>query len=236
MGFDYDKIPAGYYDTVFRRGKGAQSKWHHLHFARVATEIAGRRRHLDLGCGPGTFMGAFAEDGRVAVGVDISAVQIAYARRVYESDTRTFLNGAAEVGTLDKFDAVTALQVIEHLSPGDVDDLLRDGVDHLAPGGKLVVTTPNFNSAWPVVEALVNRYGEVAYTSQHINRFTRVRLAKLLEGLGLVDVRVETYMLVATFAASLSWRLADHLTSIERLPGLRRVGLVLLGTGIKPAT
>jgi hypothetical protein len=30
MGFDYDSIPAGYYDLVFRRRRGMQSKWHHL--------------------------------------------------------------------------------------------------------------------------------------------------------------------------------------------------------------
>ena len=60
MTFDYEEIPPGYYDEAFRRGRGAQSKWHHLKFRRVAEEIAGRRRLLDVGCGPGTFIGHMA--------------------------------------------------------------------------------------------------------------------------------------------------------------------------------
>ena len=30
--FDYDTIPVGYYDNVYRRRRGIQSKWHHMKF------------------------------------------------------------------------------------------------------------------------------------------------------------------------------------------------------------
>ncbi len=230
MPFDYDSIPAGYYDLVFRRRRGVQSKWHHLKFARVAREIAGRRRLLDLGCGPGTLIGAFDESGRTSVGVDISGPQVAYARREYGSDTRTFLEELPDDG---EFDAVTLVEVIEHLAPAEVDALVGAGAERLAAGGKLVVTTPNFGSAWPVVESLVNRLGDVSYSFQHINRFTRASLVQLLERHGLEQVRIESYMLLAPFAAPLGWTLADRLTPLERLPGLRRAGLLLLGSGMK---
>jgi 2-polyprenyl-3-methyl-5-hydroxy-6-metoxy-1,4-benzoquinol methylase len=230
MGFDYDSIPAGYYDLVFRRRRGMQSKWHHLKFARVARELAGRRRLLDLGCGPGTLIGAFDESGRTAVGVDISGPQIAYARREYGGETRTFREELPPDG---EFDAVTLVEVIEHLAPADVDRLVAEGVGRLVPGGKVVITTPNFGSAWPAVESLVNKLGDVSYSFQHINRFTRASLMELLERHGLEQARVETYMLLAPFAAPLGWTLADRLTFLERLPGLRRAGLLLLGTGLK---
>src|SRR5438034_9611194 len=77
--FDYESIPAGYYDEVFRRGQGAQSKWHHLKFQRVAREIEGYRRVLDVGCGPGTLAGNFGA-GHDWIGTDLSARQIAYAQ------------------------------------------------------------------------------------------------------------------------------------------------------------
>ena len=38
-GFDYDALPAGYYDQVFHRRRGVQSKWHHLKFAQLRREI-----------------------------------------------------------------------------------------------------------------------------------------------------------------------------------------------------
>jgi 2-polyprenyl-3-methyl-5-hydroxy-6-metoxy-1,4-benzoquinol methylase len=230
MGFDYDTIPPGYYDLVFRRRRGMQSKWHHLKFARVAGEIAGRRRLLDIGCGPGTFIGCFDEPGRTSVGVDISSPQVAYARLEYGSDTREFREDFPADGG---FDAATIVEVIEHLERQDVDRLLEAGIERLAPGGKLVVTTPNYGSAWPVVESLVNRLGDVSYSFQHINKFTRTDLAALLARHGLDDVRVETTMLVAPFAAPLGWELADRLVALEQLPGLRNAGLLLIGSGVK---
>src|SRR4051812_9990421 len=114
MGFDYDSIPAGYYDHVFRRRRGIQSKWHHLKFARVARELGGRRRVLDIGCGPGTLLGVFDEPGRTSLGVDISASQLAYAAREYGDDRRSF---SAELPARGDFDALTLVEVIEHLEP-----------------------------------------------------------------------------------------------------------------------
>ena len=82
---------------------------------------------------------------------------------------------------------------------------------------------------------LVNRFGEVKYVSQHINRFTPRRLRQLLEGLGLNDVRVVSFLALAPFAAPLGWRLPDILARLERGPVERVAGLLLLGTGIRPA-
>ncbi|MCW2966786.1 MAG: methyltransferase family protein, partial [Solirubrobacteraceae bacterium] len=68
--FDYEGIPAGYYDRVFRRRRGMQSKWHHLKFRRVARELEGHHRVLDIGCGPGTLAGNFPD--HEWVGTDLS--------------------------------------------------------------------------------------------------------------------------------------------------------------------
>ena len=72
----------GHYDLVHRRGRGIQSKWHHLKFQRVAQELTGYRRVLDVGCGPGTLVGMLRRDHE-AFGVDITEPQIEYANRVY---------------------------------------------------------------------------------------------------------------------------------------------------------
>jgi 2-polyprenyl-3-methyl-5-hydroxy-6-metoxy-1,4-benzoquinol methylase len=234
-GFDYETIPRGYYDAVYRRGRGIQSKWHHLKFRRVLEEMEGHQRHLDVGCGPGTLIGLL-DERFVSTGIDISKTEIDYARSAYGSDSKRFLLGRARAMPDDcgGCDVATVIEVIEHLDPAELDDVLQATIEHLRPGGKLVVTTPNFRSAWPLVETLVNRFGEVHYGAQHINRFTPRRLRALLEDLGLKDVRVEPYLALAPFAAPLGWRLADALARIERGPLERAAGLLLLGTGIKP--
>jgi len=234
-GFDYETIPSGYYDAVYRRRRGIQSKWHHLKFRRVVEEMEGHQRHLDVGCGPGTLIGLL--DNRfVSTGIDISTTQIQYARGAYESESKHFFAVSARAlpGLYRDYDVATLVDVVEHLAPVELDDVLRATIERLRPGGKLVVTTPNFRSAWPLVERLISRIGPVDYAPQHINRFTPRRLQQLLEDLGLKDVRVHRYLGLAPFAATLSWRLADILARLERGPLERVAGLLLLATGSKP--
>ena len=234
-GFDYETIPGGYYDAVFWRGRGIQSKWHQLKFRRVVEEMEGYQRHLDVGCGPGTLIGIL--DKRfISTGIDISTKEIDHARRAYESECKHFLALSARAlpDEYRDYDVATVVEVIEHLAGGELDDVLPATIERLRPGGKLVVTTPNFRSAWPLVEAIVNRFGELNYAPQHINRFTPRRLRALLQKLGLRDVRVASYLAFAPFAAPLGWRLADMLARLERGRLERAAGLLLLGTGIKP--
>jgi 2-polyprenyl-3-methyl-5-hydroxy-6-metoxy-1,4-benzoquinol methylase len=233
--FDYESIPVGYYDEVFRRGRGTQSKWHHLKFRRVSEELQGHPRVLDVGCGPGTMIGSLAA-GRDWVGTDLSTRQIEYAKTTYGSDSARFY-ASTPAGLPDDegpFDAVTLVELIEHLDPVVVEATIDEALDRLRPGGKLVLTTPNFRSVWPLIEAVINRVSDVTYDFQHINKFHAARLADLLRSHGLESVRVEPYLFMAPFVASLSWELSDRVARLERGPVERRMGMLLLGTGIKP--
>ena len=233
--FDYESIPAGYYDHVFKRGSGIQSKWHHLKFRRVIEELRGARRVLDVGCGPGTLLGMLGPEYE-SVGVDLSQRQIEYARDVYGAPGRSFYCASpAEIADqVEPFDALTAVELIEHLEPRVVDEILAQAFELLKPGGKLVLTTPNFHSAWPVIEDLVNRFGEVKYHFQHINKFTRQGLTRLLEAHSLDDIRVESYLFASPFAAALGWQLADTVARWEQRGVERRAGMLLMGTATKP--
>jgi SAM-dependent methyltransferase len=232
--FDYSTIPPGHYDRVFRRRRGIQSKWHHLKFQRVARLVAGRRRVLDVGCGPGTLLGVLGDEHE-SVGVDITQPQIDYAREVYGSPKRSFHACALQElpRELEPFDAVTAVELIEHLPPDLLESTLRSAVGRLRSGGKLVLTTPNYHSAWPLVERIVDRVGGVEYYVQHINRFTRPRFRGLLEDLGLGQVRVNAYLAVAPFSAVFGWRFSNLAARIEAGLIENRLGLLLIGTGIK---
>ena len=233
--FDYESVPAGYYDEVFRRARGIQSKWHHLKFERIARELEGCRRVLDVGCGPGTLAGNFGVD-HDWVGTDLSARQIGYARRTHgHRGVRFYTASPADVlFEHGPFDAVTMVELIEHLDPPLVDETLGDALGCLRPGGRLILSTPNFRSAWPLVEAAVNRFGDLSYDSQHINRFDAERLVELLARHGLEQPRAEPYLCLAPFAAALGWRLADGVARLERGAVEKRLGLLLIGTAVKP--
>jgi 2-polyprenyl-3-methyl-5-hydroxy-6-metoxy-1,4-benzoquinol methylase len=232
--FDYTTIPVGHYDRVYRRGRGVQSKWHHLKFERVAAQLDGYRRVLDIGCGPGTLLGTLGDEHE-SVGVDITAGQIDYANEVYAGPHRSFYACALEdLPELEPFDAITAIELIEHLPTEMALDTMRDAIRRLRPGGKLVLTTPDYGSAWPLVEKAVDRLGDVEYYVQHINKFTPSRLEQLLGELGLTQVDVTKYLFAAPFAALFGWRFADLVSRFEEKHLAKRFGLIMLGTAYKP--
>ena len=69
--YDYDRIPVGYYDAVFERHRGVQSKWHHHKFERFLAAVHPGERLCDVGSGPGTFIGLLPDTDQ-ATGVDLA--------------------------------------------------------------------------------------------------------------------------------------------------------------------
>ena len=57
--FNYynNSITSGYYDIIFRRKKGIQCSWHYIKFNYINKKISKTNKYLDIGCGPGTFLG-----------------------------------------------------------------------------------------------------------------------------------------------------------------------------------
>ena len=226
--FDYDSIPVGYYDAVYTRRRGIQSKWHHLKFAKFHREMTGVRRHLDIGCGPGTFIGSF-DATRLSVGVDIAEPQIVYAKDRYGGHGRKFQ--LVDLGPLpfddSSFDLVTIIELIEHLPTQENHALIRESMRVLAPDGMLLVSTPNYAGLWPVLEAMIGRLGGLSYAEQHITHYDRESLRRLLEEAGGTDVVVRAYMGIAPFVAAVGWRLADFVSRLESDPLVNLYGLLL---------
>jgi len=230
-GFDYDSIEPGHYDRVFARRAGVQSKWHHLKFAHIRAQMPVAARHVDIGCGPGTFIATL--DGRIeSTGIDIAPAQVDYAQAIHGSARKRFRTaGAAGLPFEDgSFDVATCIELVEHLTPAECHDLLTEARRVIAPGGVLSLTTPDYGGAWPALEWAVNRLGGVSYEDQHITHFTPSSLGSMLEGAGFEDVRVERYQFMAPFFAALGWRLADRVARLEPRWLTRRFGFLLFAT------
>lgn len=235
MSFDYDTLPTGYYDQIYHKKSGTQSRWHHAKFAHFARAMPAGGAHLDIGCGPGTFIGTLEDGTYASTGIDIAEPQIAYATEHHGGPGRIFTTVAP--GPLpfadETFDVVTLIELIEHLPRESAVDLIAEAVRVVRTGGRVLVSTPNYGGAWPWVEKLVNRLGGVDYTDQHITHFDRESLAALMAQAGATDVTVEGYMLYASFAAALSWRLAELMEHCEPAALARRFGLLLFASGTK---
>jgi 2-polyprenyl-3-methyl-5-hydroxy-6-metoxy-1,4-benzoquinol methylase len=222
--FDYTSIPEGHYDRVAREGSRIRRLWHLSKFERVLDYLPHRTGQslLDVGCFAGTFL-SMAAPYRFSrqVGVDVLPAQIAYAREHYGTPFRRFQHvpSITHLRNMDeRFDCVTVIEVIEHLTREEIRTLLRHLGRLLVPGGKLVLTTPNYLSAWPVLEHILNRVGDVNYEEQHITRFTffdvERRLAEICPSLRSdfdLDMKTTTHF-VTPFLAGMSFELAHRLS------------------------
>jgi ubiquinone/menaquinone biosynthesis C-methylase UbiE len=232
--FDYDSLPIGYYDEIFHRCRGVQSKWHHLKFARVRDLMGKPERHLDIGCGPGTFIGTLTGEFS-STGIDIAESQLDYARKHYGTRQRQFVCVTEQNLPFDdsSFDCITVIELIEHLTVEQTAALMSEVHRALRPAGRVIITTPNYGSVWPMVELALNRLGSIDYSAQHINRFMKARFYDLFAQAGFKDPQISAYQFIAPFAAAFGWRVADLINAIEPTWLTSRFGLLLVGLGIK---
>ena len=133
---------------------------------------------LDLGCGRGEFLAAAAEAGHRVLGIDHDTAMLAEAREVpvREGDALDFLQS-----TPDRYDAISAFHVIEHLAVRDAEALIRLAADRLRAGGRLIVVTPNPGSLPTIAH-------EFWRDPTHVRPYDRELIEFLTIGAGLETV------------------------------------------------
>src|SRR5439155_16010445 len=108
-----------------------------------ALTLARGCRVLDAGCGEGWGTARLATVAAAVVGADYSADAIARCRRSWRRANLRFdqVDLACLDDSRDRFDLIVSFQVLEHLrEPAAFVAGLKI---HLAPGGRLLLTTPN---------------------------------------------------------------------------------------------
>ncbi|MBX9884090.1 MAG: class I SAM-dependent methyltransferase [Novosphingobium sp.] len=115
------------------------------HLAETLRAAQGGRL-LDVGCSIGQFAARARDAGFAATGLEMNAASAAFARAHYglEVAEGTIHEAPQEAGSLD---VLTMFDVIEHV-PDPLGDL-RKAHDLLAPGGRIVLSTPNIDGLFP---------------------------------------------------------------------------------------
>ena len=160
---------------------------------------------LDAGCGTGINLTYLEEFGRVT-GVDDSEEAIRFCRK---RGNRTLV--AADLRALplsaDRFDLVTALDVIEHIDEDA--KALQNLVRVTRPGGHLLITVPAVPGLW-------SEHDEI---NHHKRRYQRKELRALVESSGC-KIEKLTYMNSFLFPVAWTARTWQQIRRrFRRLPG-----------------
>ena len=146
----------------------------------LLAELRGGDRWLDLGCGAGRFM-TLAPNG---IGVDVAEAALERAREnVPGGDFRLVRDDGTLPLRHGEVDVVWCSETIEHVD--DALGLLEECRRVLAPGGRLLLTTPGHPLARRVAIAAVRFDAHFDPLGQHLRFFTRRSLARALEAAGL---------------------------------------------------
>ena len=103
----------------------------------------GQENILDIGCGRGEFLELLRKAGIKAIGVDTDLDMVLYCREkgldIVQEDAFVYLETLPDTS----LGGIFAAQVIEHLEPGRVIELVKLCYRKLRSGGVLILETPN---------------------------------------------------------------------------------------------
>lgn len=146
---------------------------------------------LDLGCSDGTLSEHLLAQGHKVTAIDIEEHPNIAAR--CSSFRRANLDHGIPTEITDRFELILAADVVEHVR--NPQQLLEDARKHLAPGGRLLVSIPNFGHWYPRFRTLLgafdyDRRGILDVT--HVRFFTRRSFLALARRAKLTPVRFDT--------------------------------------------
>jgi cyclopropane fatty-acyl-phospholipid synthase-like methyltransferase len=156
---------------------------HLMHVAtyRFALRYVKGKSVLDWGCGTGYGSHMLAGIADKVTAVDISDEATGYAKETFAADNLAF--GKISELSDQKFDVITAFQVIEHVRDGK--KLIREMRTFLNPDGYLLISTPDrTNRLFRCIQRPWNIYHYKEYSGISLNNllgefFTRVEIQKI---------------------------------------------------------
>ena len=199
-------------------------------------------RLLEVGCGAGNLLLQATVAGSYPVALDLSMQALTFVRSRLEEAKSTVEapNGSACTQAIgeclpfrdNSFDCVLLSEVIEHLDAPQVS--IAEVMRVLCPSGRLLVTTPNYRSFWPVMEWAVDRLNMAPKMAgeQHISRFHPSSLKDMLVASGLRMEYAGSIYNLSPFLSLISAERANRQLQHE-LDGRSPWGMILVAVAVK---
>jgi len=226
---DTIKIPGDYQYKALTTGNPVQRFWHESK-QRIITQLLPPQPNdfiLDVGCGSGVITNYLGKSGAKVLGIDGNKDAINFARDTFKAPNLEYRQGLVDdlFECDDPPDKIYCMEVIEHIHFEQGEEMLTNFRKLLKPGGKVFLTTPNYNSHWPLIEWALDKFTDAARMdeAQHVAYYTRKRLAGVIEAAGLELISLTSMSFAAPWLSPLSHSLAVGIEGLEMhtpfLPG-----------------
>lgn len=143
---------------------------------------------LDIGCAHGLLLDQAAQEGYETFGVEPSSKNAEEATRKGHVVFNGWLDEFAAQNVDKRFDIITCLDVIEHIS--NPKEFLSLAASLLARDGIMVVSTPNYSG---VVAKLLGVRDPYMTPPEHITFLTTAGMSCLASGCGLIVRQFQTF-------------------------------------------
>jgi 2-polyprenyl-3-methyl-5-hydroxy-6-metoxy-1,4-benzoquinol methylase len=246
LSFDYHSVAGDYQYRALHSGHPMQRFWHRgklfMIDELIRPHLKPGSRLLEIGCGAGNLLLQATVAGSYPVALDLSMQALTFVRsRLEEAKTYedapndyacTQAIGEALPLAENSFDCVLLSEVIEHLEAPQVS--IREAVRVLCLGGRLLITTPNYRSFWPLMEWTIDRLNMAPKMAgeQHISRFHLSSLKKLLVDSGLKIEYAGSIYNLSPFMSMVSSEQANRQLRRE-LRNRSALGMILVAVAVK---
>jgi ubiquinone/menaquinone biosynthesis C-methylase UbiE len=199
-------------------------------------------RILEIGCGAGNLLLQATVADSYPMALDLSMQALTFVRsRLEEASASvdapvgfacTQAIGEALPFAAGSMDCVLLSEVIEHLEEPQIST--REAMRVLRPGGRLLITTPNYRSFWPLMEWTVDRLNMAPKMAgeQHVSRFYLSSLKRMLLDAGLEIEYAGSIYNLSPFISMVSTEQANRLLRRE-LSSRSTLGMILVAVAIK---
>jgi 2-polyprenyl-3-methyl-5-hydroxy-6-metoxy-1,4-benzoquinol methylase len=220
-------ISGDYQHRALLEGHPVQRQWHLAKLSLVESVLKPLPGGpiLDAGCGSGVVSAALAERGATVVGVDSNHESIRFAGRTFARDNLAFVESSIFEFHETGFEAIICFEFIEHFTESAARSLLEHLRRRVQSGGRLLLTTPNYRSAWPLIESTLDLFQLTPRLKddQHLCRFEPNKLARFLTAAGWTVLEMGSFNGLAPFLAPFSETSAERMqTRIMLDPKKRR--------------
>ncbi|MBI5224329.1 methyltransferase domain-containing protein [Candidatus Micrarchaeota archaeon] len=126
------------------------------------------------------------DNGNDVIGVDLHEDQV---RETRKKGVKALKARVQKLPFKDAtFDIVTMAEVIEHFIETEI--ALKEIMRVLKPGGRIIITTPNFASIRDRILMIFGKLQAFAWHTDHVKFFNKERLTKVLKGTGYRNIHI----------------------------------------------